>query len=88
MATEITVNTSKSMLSIAFDKKDYPSVEYPVDLNIPVPMLSTENLDPVLLTNAATGFKYKISTSNGSINVNAVTAISNADLITKILAAI
>ena len=88
MATDITVNTTKNVLSIAVDKTHYPSANYPPFIDIPIPfgMEKGTGTAPLIIKSGTDRFSF--DTAIGTINVSAVAATSNADLRTKILAAI
>ena len=82
MATDITINTTKSMLSIVVDKADYPSATYPDFIDIPIPTLSMykgETTAPLIING------YLFDTALGTINVAASPMASTAVLRTTIL---
>lgn len=91
MATEITVNTSGNILSIAVDKTDYPSGIYPGYIDIAINNLSMNKgnaiANPLLVSNNI-GSPLFFDTATGTINVGGVAATDNDDLRTKILALI
>ncbi len=85
MATDITVNATKSVLSIAVDKTDYPSGLYPDFIDIAVSNLDMhkgETTAPLIING------YLFDTANGTINVSAVAAATNTALRAAILAAV
>lgn len=90
MATDITVNTSGTILSIAVDKADYPSGLYPTYIDIAIASLKMEKgtgAVPLIITDTNKGDRYPFDTATGTITVSTVAASSTDDLRTKILAA-
>ena len=91
MATDITINATKSLLSIVVDKADYPGTNYPDFIDIPIALLSMqkgESTAPLELINSATKQRYSFDTSNGVINVAAAAQATTAALRATIIAAV
>lgn len=92
MATDITVNTSGTILSIAVDKTDYPNATHPPFIDIAISNLKMEKgaatSDELVITDTSNTQRYPFSTTIGTITVATVAATNNADLRTKILAAV
>ncbi len=85
MATAITVNGTKSLLSIAVDKTDYPSGIYHDYIDIAVPFLDMHKGEaeaPLMLN----GLLFDVNL--GTITVNGGAAATNVALRAAIIAAV
>lgn len=85
MATDITINATKTVLSIAVDKTNYPSGLYPDFIDIAVSELDMhkgETTAPLIING------YLFDTAIGVINVAAAPQATTAALRTTILAAV